>query len=181
MHQGALRALEFDRLVDAVERLAQTPPGAGRLARLQPSSDVREVAAALANTAETARFLSGTGEIALRAPAELDAILTALAVEGRALEPQALLGLATFLGSVDTAVAGIRRARGAFALLGAVVETAASFERELADVRRKIDPSGEVLDDASPELKTLRERLRKQRARLRGTLESYLRGKDTAK
>ena len=48
-------------------------------------------------------------------------------------------------------------------------------------MRRKIDPSGEVVDEASPELKSLRERLRKQRARLRGTLESYLRGKDTAK
>ena len=66
-------------------------------------------------------------------------------------------------------------------MLGAIVESAASFEREIADVRRKIDPSGEVVDDASPELRSLRDRLRKQRARLRGTLESYLRGKDTAK
>src|SRR5262249_536097 len=36
-------------------------------------------------------------------------------------------------------------------------------------------------DGASPELKSVRERLRKQRTRLRGTLESYLRGKETAK
>ncbi|HEX4565351.1 MAG TPA: endonuclease MutS2 [Vicinamibacterales bacterium] len=181
MQPTALRALEFDRIVDAVHRLAQTPPGGDRLARLQPSGDPREVATGLATTAETARFLSGPGEIGLRAPAELDAILTALAVEGRALEPQGLLGLATFLGSVDSAVAGIQRHRASFPLLAAIVEPAASFEREIADVRRKIDPSGEVLDDASPELKSLRERLRKQRARLRGTLESYLRGKDTAK
>jgi DNA mismatch repair protein MutS2 len=181
MQPTALRALEFDRIVDAVHRLAQTPPGGDRLARLHPSTDPRDVAAALAGTAETARFLAGTGEIALRAPAELDAILTALAVEGRAIEPQGLLGLATFLASVDAAVSGIRRSRAAFALLAAVVEPAASFEREIADIRRKIDPSGEVLDDASPELKSVRERLRKQRARLRGTLESYLRGKDTAK
>src|SRR5262245_32089302 len=101
MHQGALRALEFDRIVEAVERLAQTPPGAARLAQLCPSHDAREVAAALAETAETARFLSGTGEIGLRAPADLDAILSAIAVEGRALEPQALLGLATLLASID--------------------------------------------------------------------------------
>jgi DNA mismatch repair protein MutS2 len=73
------------------------------------------------------------------------------------------------------------RNRRAFPLLGAVAETAASFEREIGEIRRKIDPSGEVQDGASPELKILRERLRKQRARLRGTLESYLRGKDTAK
>ena len=48
-------------------------------------------------------------------------------------------------------------------------------------MRRKLDPSGDVVDDASVELKSIRERLRKQRARLRGTLESYLRGKDTSK
>ena len=117
----------------------------------------------------------------LRAPAELDAILDALAVEGRALDPLQLLGLATFLGSIDAAAGGIRRARASFPLLAEIVESAASFEREIADVRRKIDPGGEVVDDASPELKMIRERLRKQRARLRGTLESYLRGKDTAK
>jgi DNA mismatch repair protein MutS2 len=139
------------------------------------------VAAALASTAETARYLSGIGEIEFRAPAELDAILTALAVEGRALEPLALLGLGTFLGSVDSTIAGLRRARASFPLLGALAEPAASFEREISDIRRKIDAAGEVLDDASPELKSIRERLRKQRARLRGTLESYLRGKDTAK
>jgi DNA mismatch repair protein MutS2 len=181
MQPTALRALEFDRIADAVRRLAQTPPGGERLARLQPSTDPREVTTALAGTAETARFLSGTGEIALRAPADLDAILTALAVEGRALEPQALLGLAVFLGSIDSAVGGIRRNRASCPLLASLVEPAAAFERESADIRRKIDPSGEVLDDASPELKSVRDRLRKQRARLRGTLESYLRGKDTAK
>ncbi len=36
-------------------------------------------------------------------------------------------------------------------------------------------------DHASPELRSIRDRLRKQRTRLRSTLESYLRGKDTSK
>ena len=181
MHPGALKALEFDRIVAAVTRLAQTPPGAERLSQLHPAHDPETVSRGLSTTSEAARFLSGTGEIGLRAPAELDAILEALAVEGRALEPLHLLGLATFLGSIDAAAGGIRRVRASFPLLAGIVESAASFEREIADVRRKIDPGGEVVDDASPELKMLRDRLRKQRARLRGTLESYLRGKDTAK
>jgi DNA mismatch repair protein MutS2 len=181
MQSGALKALEFDRIVEAVCRLAQTPPGSDYLARLHPLSDAGAVSSALATTGETARFLSGTGEIGLRAPAELDAILAALVVQGRALEPLHLLGLSTFLASVDATVAGIRRNRATFPRLAGIVETAASFEAEIADVRRKIDPSGDVLDEASAELKSLRDRLRKQRARLRGTLESYLRGKDTAK
>jgi DNA mismatch repair protein MutS2 len=181
MHAAALRALEFDRIVEAVGRLAQTPPGAERLAHLQPLHDAAAVASALAMTAEAARFLSGTGEIALRAPADLPDIISALPVEARALEPLQLLGLSTFLASIEATAAGIRRSRASFALLGTLVEPAASFEREIADVRRKVDPSGDVVDEASPELKSLRDRLRKQRSRLRGTLESYLRGKDTAK
>ncbi|MEO6237840.1 MAG: Smr/MutS family protein [Vicinamibacterales bacterium] len=181
MQSGALKALEFDRIVDAVCRLAQTSPGADALARLHPLTDAAGVSSALALTAETSRFLSGTGDIALRAPAEIEAIVAALGVDGRALEALHLLGLSTFLASIDASVSGIRRHRASFPRLGATVEAAASFEREIADVRRKIDPSGEVLDDASPELRSLRERLRKQRARLRGTLESYVRGKDTAK
>ncbi len=181
MQSGPLKALEFDRIVEAVCRFAQTPPGAAHLAALRPDTDANAVAAALAATAETARYLSGAGEVGLRAPADIDSILSALTVEGRALEAEQLLALATMFASIDAAVSGIRRQRGAFPLLAVIADSAASFEREVADVRRKIDPSGAVVDDASPELRIVRERLRKARARLRGTLESYLRGKDTSK
>ncbi len=181
MQSGPLKALEFDRIIEAVCRFAQTPPGAARLAALQPDIDASAVRAALAATAETARYVSGAGDVALRAPADLDLILAALTVEGRALEAEQLLALATFFASIDAAAAAIRRQRGAFPLLGAVADAAASFDREVAEIRRKIDPSGAVVDDASPELRILRERLRKARTRLRGTLESYLRGKDTSK
>ncbi len=180
MHGSALRALEFDRIVDVVQRLALTPVGAARLARLTPSTDAQAVRTALAATSETVRFLHDN-QIGLRAPADLAEILESLSVEGRALEAAHLIALGAFLGSIDSTAAAIRRARSSFPILRAIGDAAASFEPEIAEIRRKIDPGGEVVDDASPELKSVRERLRKQRARLRGTLESYLRGKDTAK
>jgi DNA mismatch repair protein MutS2 len=180
MHPGALKALEFDRIVEAVRRFAHTPPGAARLAKLQPQTDPRVVAHALSATAETARFLRDE-QMALQAPEDLDTLLMALAIEGRVLEPQSLVGLASFLSSVDTVCGTIRRARSAFPILMAIAETAVSFEAEVAEIRRKISPAFEVVDDASPELASVRDRLRKQRARLRGTLESYLRGRDTSK
>jgi DNA mismatch repair protein MutS2 len=179
MQSGALRALEFSRIIEAVCQYAQTPPGASRLMRTAWLTDARAVSLALDTTGEMVRFLADN-EIGLHAPSDLEATLTALAVEGRALDPQQLTALATFLASIDTTCAAIRRARGAFPTLRVTSDSAASFEAEIADVRRKIE-SGEVVDDASAELKSIRERLRKQRARLRGTLESYLRGKDTAK
>jgi DNA mismatch repair protein MutS2 len=180
MHPGALRALEFDRIVAAVSANAQTPMGAAWLAGLKPATDSAAVARALSATAETVRFLAD-GEISLQSPADLEEILVSTSVEGRALEPLHLLALASFLASVESTAAGIRRARGSVPNLRRIADRTASFQREIADVRKKIDPGGEVVDDASPELRSIRDRLRKQRARLRGTLESYLRGKDTAK
>jgi DNA mismatch repair protein MutS2 len=180
MHAGALRALEFDRIVEAVRRFALTPPGAARLALLQPLADPDAVGGALAATSETVRFLS-ENQLGLHAPADLDAILASLAVEGRALEAVQLLALGAFLASVEVSCTAVRRARSACPILRGIADTAAAFESEIADIRRKIDAGGEVVDDASPELRSVRDRLRKQRTRLRGTLESYLRGKDTSK
>src|SRR5256885_4237500 len=109
MHAGALKALEFDRIVEAVRRYALTPPGATRLAELQPASDPEIVAHALAGTSETVRFLADN-QIALQAPADLEVILGALSVEGKALEASQLLALGAFLSSVDAACAAVRRA-----------------------------------------------------------------------
>jgi DNA mismatch repair protein MutS2 len=51
-----------------------------------------------------------------------------------------------------------------------------AFKSEVAAVRDAIDPGGEVLDSASPELKRIRNELRQKRQKLRGTLEQYTRG-----
>jgi DNA mismatch repair protein MutS2 len=181
MQPGALRALEFDRIVEAVRGFSLTPMGDERLARLAPSTDPQRVAQLLAATTETATFLSANALFPLRATGELPQILSLLAVQGRALEPLRLLALASFLDSVDETRVAIRRGSASFPLLEAASGGAASFKGETAHTRDKIEPSGDVVDHASPELKLIRDRLRKQRTRLRGTLESYLRGKETAK
>ena len=181
MQPGTLRALEFDRIVEAVRRFALTPMGHERLARLAPSTDPQKVAQLLAATTEAADYISKHGLLPLNAPADLGQMLDALAVQGRALEAPQLLAFAGFLESVDETRTAIRKVAAACPLLDQVGASAASFKHEIAQTRDKIDPSGEVVDNASPELKMIRERLRKQRSRLRSTLESYLRGKETAK
>ena len=63
----------------------------------------------------------------------------------------------------------------------ALVASVASFEEEIAAIRRAIDSAGDVADDASPALREIRDALRRQRAKLRSTLEGLIRGRDTAK
>jgi DNA mismatch repair protein MutS2 len=170
MQIAALRALEFDRIVSAVRGLALTPMGEERLGRLQPSTDAGKVAQLLAATSETTQFIVKNGSLPLRASNELPSILGSLAIEGRALEAVRLLALATFLESIEETRSTIRRVAGSFPLVEQAASGASSFNREVSQVREKIDATGEVVDNASPELKLIRERLRKQKSRLRGTL-----------
>src|SRR5882672_4743599 len=181
MHPGALRALEFDRIVSVVTGLALTPTGGARLSSLRPLTEPGRVLAAQRATTEGVRFLADHPGFPLRAPTDLEAILDALGIEGRALDALRLIGLADYLESIEQARAAVKKSTGAFPILNSLVETVASFKTEIADVRRKIDPAGVVVDNASAALSGIRDRLRKQRARLRNTLESFLRGRDTAK
>jgi DNA mismatch repair protein MutS2 len=181
MHAGALRALEFDRIVSVVAGLAVTSTGQQRLAALAPMTEASTVARAQRATTEGAGFLADHPGFPLRAPSDLDAIITALAVEGRALESLRLFGLADYLESIEQTRVAVRKVGPSFPLLNGLVETVASFKGEISDVRRKIEPSGEVADNASPALASIRERLRKQKAKLRSTLDSFLRGRETSK
>ena len=180
MQPATLNALEFDKILSILGGQALTPLGRARALELHPSLDPAEIGAALALTSEAAAFRAAGGSLALWAPDDLDDTLSTLEIEGQILEPLQLLGLARFAESLDDVVAGIRRA-GDRPLLAALVADSRPFATEVAAVRRAIDPAGDVTDQASPALKEIREKLRRQRAKLRSALEGLSRGRDTAK
>lgn len=181
MQPAVLRALEFDRIREALALQTLTPLGREAAQTLDPSPDPAEVQARLATTSEAVRLLSDGGSLSLQAPDALPDILDALHIAGQPLDPPALVGLAGFVDSVDAACATIRRAGAALPRLGGLVSSAPSFAEEAARTRRAISPSGDVHDEASPALRDIRDALRRHRARLRATLEGLTRGRDTAK
>ena len=137
------------QIVDVVRGFALTPPGAARLAELEPQSDTDRASQLLTATAEGVKYLDANPAFSLNAPADLDTVLAALAVEGRALEPAAAARLAEFLDSIALTCATIRRVNGAFPTLKALAENCGSFKNQIGEVRSKIDPSGEMNDNAS--------------------------------
>jgi DNA mismatch repair protein MutS2 len=177
----SLRTLEFDRIVEIVTGLALTPLGLNALSELQPQTNPRLVADALNATSETTRFFESNPLFPLRAGAGLEEALDVLRVEGQLLDPLPLRSVADFLDSIELAGVAVRQATGAFPILTGLVGRAASFKHEVGQVRHAIDPGGEVLDQASPALASIRDRLRQKRQRLRTTLEQFLRGRDTTK
>jgi DNA mismatch repair protein MutS2 len=177
----ALKTLEFDRIVEAVRALALTPLGSAALEALEPSTDPQIVVDAIKATSETVAFLERNPLFPLRASDSIVETLEALAAPGIPLEPLALRALADFVEAVEDTRAGIQRAGGSFPILSGIVAAVTSFKSEVASVRNAIDANGDILDHASPELKSIRDRLRQKRQRLRGTLEQYTRGKELSK
>jgi DNA mismatch repair protein MutS2 len=182
MHSGTLRALEFSRVLEALASFALTPLGADRAGELAPFTERSAVDAALAETSEGVWLLDRHPAFPLRAPADFADTLADLSAPDGPLEPLRLLGLADALDSIDQARAVIRREpRQSLPRLGTLADRLASFATETRAVRKAIDGAGEVADDASPALREIRDRLRRQRGKLRTTLEGFLRGRDTAK
>lgn len=178
---AALRVLEFDRVVAVLADLAITPAGRDRLEALAPEADQGVVRRLLATTSEGARFHAGHRGFPLRAPEDLASTLDALDIVGRPLEPLRLLGLADHLDSIEETRRAILATGDAFPILKGIALGASAFRDEIARVRRAIDPGGDVADNASPALAAIRERLRRQRSKLRSTLDGFLRGKDTSR
>ena len=179
MQPAVLRALEFDRIREAVAREASTSLGRERALTLAPSHTRDEVRQRLDLTVEAVAFAQSSGGLALDAPDDLPDILDGLDIAEQPLLPLQLLGFARFVSSVSAVVDRVRQSRAA--LLSGLVSSARSFIAEADAVRRALTPSGDVADTASPALGDIRDSLRRQRARLRSALEGLTRGRDTAK
>ncbi|MEZ5319974.1 MAG: Smr/MutS family protein [Vicinamibacterales bacterium] len=180
MQSSVLRTLEFDRVREALSREVSTPLGRVRAVTLEPSGDPAEVRARLDATVEAVEF-TRSGSMDLDAPDSLADALGVLDIEDQPLDPAQLFGLARFVDSVERVADRIRGTDLPVPRLGAIARRAVSFADETAAVRRAIEPSGEVSDHASPALRDIRESLRRQRAKLRSTLEGLARGRDSAK
>src|SRR6516165_1413152 len=110
MQAAALRALEFDRIREALAREALTPLGRVRALALEPSGDAAEVQRRLDLTVEAVTFVKDDGSLGISAPEDLEHSLRALEIGEEPLEPMALLGLARFVESVDDVATAVRRA-----------------------------------------------------------------------
>ena len=179
MQAAVLRSLEFDRIREALASRTRTPLGRARALGLEPAIEAEQVRGLLELTLEAAQFAREGGSLALWAPDDLLTMLVHLGVDDQPLDPLSLIGLARFLQSVDDLSQSAARMAGP--RLAAIAARAQSFAEEARAIEQAIEPSGEVADHASPALREIRDSLRRQRAKLRSSLDGLARGRETAK
>ncbi len=182
MSKHSLATLEYEKLLALVSRNAQTPMGMARFDELRPLTSRIELERDLAAVSETIS-LNEEKQVSwnfsgLEDPSDAVAILK---IKNATLEPVSLLEITRLCNQALFARSVISPEREISPNLWRIVEhIPKSLFDVLAQINKKLLPSGEIDDSASPELARLRREINLQRGRLQKSLESVMRSKGDA-
>ncbi len=182
MNIGISKTLEFNGIQTVLERFTSTPIGAEAARRLAPSSDISEVKDWLSDTTEGRLLLEQGKRLPLTGTPDVRAHLDVLRIEQQSLAALALLELAKLARIAEQVGPELKDSNPKLPRLVALASQLPDLRDLRSAIEKAIDSeSGEVKEDASPELRRLRARLFKLRRRLENILESYFKQKDSQK
>src|SRR5438128_8959703 len=172
----AFNILEFDALRALVRRGVQTDTVRERIDRLGPLSDIDELKGELGGVAEMIQLRRRGARLSFDAITDPTDSISRLKIEGTALEPIAILGLARLCERAMDARAAILAERDTCPKLFEIVAALPGELKSLAArLTKKILPSGELDDHASPQLAGIRRDIAQTRSRITRSLENLMR------
>jgi DNA mismatch repair protein MutS2 len=177
MNNFSLATLEYEKLLALVAANAQTPMGEARFADLRPLTSRLELEKELKAISETI-FLNEEKQVSwsfsgLEDPSDAVAILR---IKGATLEPVRMLEVVRVCNQALFARSAVQPEKELAPVLWATVEQLPpTLFAAIDKINKKLLPSGEIDDSASPELARLRREINNQRGRLQKSLESTMR------
>ncbi len=170
--EGDVQALEFDVVLRLVSSLARTEPGRRAIEQLTPARQESSVARLLEETSEAWAFRLRHGKLPLAGIVEISPILAALQSAGGAASPQEFRPILAVVRASEAVRRALAKADSPHLL--ARRDRLPQFDSLLDRARKLFAQDGSVRDDASPELLTLRTRLRRRRTEISRSLEKLL-------
>jgi DNA mismatch repair protein MutS2 len=178
----SLEILEYSKLLELVSRNSQTPMGEARFADLRPKTNKTELEHDLAAIFE-AILLNEEKQVSwsfsgLQDPSDAVAILK---IKNATLEPTLLLEITRVCNQAIFARSLVQPEKEFVPVIWGIVESIPpTLLSAIEKISKKLLPSGEMDNSASPELARLRREISSQRARLTKSLESVMRNSGDA-
>ena len=167
-----LAALELPAILEEVAQRARTPTAAEAARALRPMTRAPALETARRGVAEAGLCLEKIGDLVpLDLPDPGPALARLRRGEGSHLDPLEARALAAWLTAADEALSTIEEAGVKSGCFLERLEPLRDLSRPYGDLLRVITPSGEVEDEASPDLADARRRVRGIREQLVKTLE----------
>lgn len=186
LQEKSRRILEFDKIRDVLAGYTASKLGEELAFSLQPSMVPEEIARAQQETSEAREIWQTGGRIPLDGIFDLRAPVEG-AQRGKILSPGELLAVCStvraarmlrdFLDGEEDAREDARKAP----VLSALAAGLTTFPQLEKAVEQALDPDGEVRDEASPRLRSLRTQARTLQNRIRERLDALTRSRETQK
>jgi DNA mismatch repair protein MutS2 len=173
MNAHALRVLEFGEALAIVAAHAGSELGRAAVRALTPSEAHGWIVGELRRVDQMLGLLLRAPDWTVPTIPDVRQALRRLGMDGSVLEPAELRDMGELARSAADTRRLTRAHREHFPLIAEIGERLHRFEEEAEAVRRAIDASGGVRDDASRELLRLRRELRGARSRIVEKLERY--------
>src|SRR6266705_7142635 len=157
---------------------ALTEMGRDRAITAEPLTEVSGVRAAIEMTRQARLALSTAGPLPLEALPDIRPLLGRCRADGSMLEGPELIQIVPTLEASPKLRAHGQASRESSPAVAAITDALPRFSELAERLRRALDASGSVTDDASPTLKRLRREIRDARRQLAAELERAFQGSD---
>ncbi len=184
MNEKILHTLEFNKILTQLEEYAASELGAERIRKLKPSTSFDEVVLLQKETDEAAHVLRLKGHAPLSGIFNINPHIKRTQIGGM-LNPFELVQIGNTIHagrSMKRFIEELIEDNGLeIPILAEKVDQIAVMTPLEHDIKNAIDEGGEVLDSASPELRSIRQQKRRNENRIREKLESLIRGRNAQK
>jgi DNA mismatch repair protein MutS2 len=174
MNSSSLRTLEYDGLLSIVGRYLTSALGRERHPLLEPQSDPASLRKQIHLTSELKQFLLEGHRFDFSELSQITEILGQLSIQASVLEPQQIVEMEKLIVAVNRARATLKRIEEPFPSLGRLAEGLADLRALEKLLKGKILPTGELADDASPGLDSIRKSIRKVNEKIQHTLSRLI-------
>jgi len=170
MKSSSLRALEYDSLLTIVSRYLTSTLARERHPLLQPQTDLEALRREIRLTSELSQFLSEGNRFDFGELKQISEILAQLSIEGTVLEPQQIVEMERLIVASNRTRMTLANFLEIFPSLGRLAGGLADLRSLEKALKGKILPTGELADDASPALDSIRKSIQKVNEKIQHAL-----------
>jgi DNA mismatch repair protein MutS2 len=180
LDQRNLNRLEYNKIVNALQECTTFAIGREIAGQIEPLIEAMEIMTKQKETTEAKTILRLEPDIPLGGMRDIRNYLRK-AVIGGILEPNELLDIGGMLRAIRRLKLFFKDKSEKYPVMLELISELSIF-RELEDhIEDSIDPSGEVADKASPDLRRLRNRIRDLQAAIKDKMDSIIRSGENQK
>jgi DNA mismatch repair protein MutS2 len=174
MDTHTLTVLEFGKILNFLKQYVTSPQGSRLCEQLTPLHNLQEIKTLLSEVTEMKEVLNTYDDIPIHGIRDIEDFLNRIRVEGFYLEPQQLQEICSTLETGREIKTFFRAIGSKYSSLQNIIGKIIPL-KELEDtIRGAIGHQGEILDTASPELKSLRQQIKNIKFDIKNTLEELL-------